>query len=181
MGRRGQWPRGDASKKSTGGRRQLLGGAALAGAVLATGFADRVAAVDGQDGRSIVGAWLVLVPQPDGSSYETVQIYTTAGVTLSLFSPGGTGLNERPSLGAGVWKQTGEATVSFSFVAPLYDPGGHAAGRARVQGDLTISEGGDEASGPVRTSIEDPDAVLREQTSIIAVTATPIAPAFLQL
>ena len=173
----GQWrePAPDAGGgAANGGRRRLLGAAALTGAALAAGLGAGGATARAQDGGSIVGAWLVSVPQPNGSTYEAATAFTADGIMLTLFSPGDTRANEGPSFGAGAWAPAGERAITFSFVAPLYDAQGRGAGQARVQGILALGESDAEASGPARITFLASDGGVRERSPLIPVTARRI-------
>jgi hypothetical protein len=124
-------------------------------------------------GASIVGSWLVSVPQPDGSTFVAVQNFTADGGTTGQFSSATP--MQGVSLAAGVWQETGAGTVAMSFRAPLYDAAtGAVIGMALAAGNLTVDPSGAAWSGPSRIRFFDADGALQSQTPVTTVRATRI-------
>src|SRR2546430_141074 len=138
-------------------------GAGLTGAVLA---GNPVPGVAGQTGTaSLVGPWLVSVPQPDGTTFVAVQSFLPDGGTLTQFrSANGT---FGASLGCGVWTQTGERSFATTFAAAEYNfQTGATTGAATVQANVTVDEAGDTWSGMGRISFLRTDGTLLDQTPV---------------
>jgi hypothetical protein len=150
---------------------QALGGVLVTGSAAATGMG----AATAQAGSvpSLVGSWLVFVPQPDGSTFVAAQSFTADGGTTTQFSSSNEMLGA--SLGAGVWQQIAERTFAMSSRAPLYDPRtGAVTGTAMGAGTLTVDTTGDTWSGPGRISFFAADGALQFTTPTSTARATRI-------
>jgi hypothetical protein len=150
---------------------QALGGALVLGGATAAGVGAAVAQTGST--ASLIGSWLVSVPQPDGSTFVAAQNFTADGGTTTQFSSGNA--LQGASLGAGVWQQTEAGRFAMSFRAPLYDPTtGAVTGIALGTGTLTLDPAGESWSGPSQLSFFAADGALQFTTPPITVRATRI-------
>jgi hypothetical protein len=166
---------GDRRASDAPNRRRLLGwvlgGAVAAGAGLRGGA--MASGADAQAAPSVVGSWLVSVPQPDGNIHVAAQSFTADGGTVTQFTSAQEEMGV--SVGAGVWQATGERTFVMSFRAPLYDPRtGVTVGVAMAAGSFTLDPSGDEWSGPAQISFFAADGTLQNRTPEITIRATRV-------
>jgi hypothetical protein len=170
-----------ASSRTAGtpGRRRLLSlatgaGVGLAGAALAGGREPARAGAGAQASvPGLVGAWLVYVPQADGTTYTAVQYFLADGGTITQFRAASGEFGA--SLGAGVWTQSGPRDFALTFTAAEYNSTtGQTTGTATGQASMTLDEAGDTWSGTGRISFFRPDGSLLDRTPSFPVRGTRI-------
>ena len=166
-----------AMRPDAGRRRFLAGGASLAGLALAGALVPGVVRAadkthDTHDTHSLVGAWLVYVPQPDGSTAATVQLFHADGTTV--FQNNGTAA-QGASIGAGLWERLGKGRYAQTMMVALYDPttGAHT-GQLKIQATLTLDATGATWTAAGRISIYAVDGTLRAQIPDAPARATRI-------
>jgi hypothetical protein len=163
------------ARPDAGRRRFLTGGAAFAGLALAGALARGTAraADKAQDRHSLVGAWLVYVPKPDGSTAATVQLFHADGTTL--FNQNGTA-DQGAAIGGGLWVRVGKDRFAQTMLVALYDPKTAAhTGQLKIQATLTLDATGAKWTADGRISVYTVDGQLVSQISPAPAWATRIA------
>ncbi len=163
-----------AGRPEAGRRHFLTSGAALAGLALAGALAPAGAqAADNAEGaQRLVGAWQVYVPQPDGSTAVTVQVFHADGTTV--FNNNGAA-EQGATIGAGLWGRRDDGKYAQTTMVALYDPKtGTHTGRIKIQATLTLDATGAAWTAAGRISIYGPDGQLRTQVLDAPARATRI-------
>jgi hypothetical protein len=121
----------------------------------------------------VVGSWLVRVPQPDGSTFVTVQSFTADGGAVTQFSSATHRMGA--SIACGTWRQSGARAFLVHLVAPVYDPeSGASAGHATIQGCLRVDLEGHAWRGRVTVEFFASDGAFTGATREIEVAAERI-------
>ncbi len=122
-------------------RRQLLKVAGVAGTGALAALAPTAALAESEEGRSIVGSWLVNVTQTSGTGapHQVLILYAPGGVVAGSSSNDPAGL-------IGSWARTGENQSRATFLLFVF-ASGHSIGMLRVREEATVAKDGDHLTG----------------------------------